>query len=454
VSRRPPLGLHARVAFAWALGAGLLVAAVGGSSYGLVRRYLLIERDQVTLRQAISNARVVRESLQTPDPDLNLLLSNLKSEPRSFPLVRYKDTWFGTAVGSDESIPLSLRSQLDRQASGRQRFQEGDEPYVAVGLAIPSINAQYVEVFSERTLQNTLSLLRNSLFVGTLSAIAIGAGLGSWSARRILRPVTRVAQAAEALAGGVLATRLAAESDRELNRLVMSFNKMTDAVQQRIEREARFASDVSHELRTPLGTLSAAAQVLERRRGEMPERAGQAVEVIVSQLKRLSTMVIDLLEIARIDAGVADVNLEESDVVGLTRLVADSLGLPPDVVDASNAAGKARVHLDRRRYEQILRNLVDNADKYAGGVARIRINEQPERFIVSVDDAGPGVSVRERSRIFERFSRGPTSQGTPGTGLGLALAADQANLMHARLDVGVSPEGGARFSLSLPKVTG
>jgi signal transduction histidine kinase len=443
------LGMRARVALAWALGAGLLVIATGGMSYFLVRRYLVLQRDEVTTRQAFTNARVVRDTLRAPGTDIRSLLESLRSDAGSFPLVRHDGRWFGTTAGSGPTIvPPSLLASLDDGMSGTQRFSNGGRPFLAVGVVMPAVGADYVEVFPLESLRHTLSVLRNSVLAGVAGGLLLGAAMGWWTARRVLRPVTRVAEATSALAAGELDVRLAPERDGDLNRLVDSFNAMTGAVRARIEREQRFASDVSHQMRTPLGVLSAASEVLDRRRAELPERCAQAAGVISSQVGRLSGMVLDLLEIARIDAGVADVHVQESELVGLTRLIADGLGLPADVVDDSSAPVRAWV--DRRRYEQIVRNLADNAAKYAGGVSRIRVERVADSAVVHVDDAGPGVGEDDRSRIFERFTRGTATQDVPGTGLGLALAADQAALMRCQLVLDRSPEGGARFSLVLP----
>jgi two-component system, OmpR family, sensor histidine kinase MtrB len=447
------LGLPARVALAWALGAAVLTTMVGGSSYAFVRRFLLLERNQVTSSQAYSNARVVRDSLRVePTSDINKLLDSLRSDSGSNPLVQYGDKWFITAGLGPDDLPDSFRELLDEGGSGRQRFLLQGEPVMAVGISMPSIDAQYVEVFPLKNLQDTLSALRNSLLAGTVFAVSVGAALGVWSARRVLRPLSRVARAAEALASGELDTRLTSEKDTELNSLVGSFNTMVDAVQRRIEREERFASDVSHELRTPLGTLSAAAEVLERRKSDLPERAQQAVDVISSQLRKLSQMVLDLLEIARIDAGVADVHLEDAEMVALTRRVLGSLSVSPDVVTVEAGSESTVALVDRRRYEQVLRNLVDNAVKYGEGIAEVRISGRDGYVLISVDDAGPGVGEAERVRIFERFSRGRTAHDVPGTGLGLSLASDQAALMNATVAVGRSPEGGARFQIRIPSV--
>jgi two-component system, OmpR family, sensor histidine kinase MtrB len=445
------LGLPARVALAWALGAAILTTVVGGSSYAFVRKFLLEKSTEVTSSQAYSNARVVRDSLRVENFDISAVLDDLNTGSGSSPLVRRQGAWYGTVAGVSSSVLTdSFLSLLDEGGSGRQRFLADGEPVLAVGVSMPTVGAEYVEIFPLDSLQNTLSALRNSLLAGTAFAIVVGATLGAWSARRVLRPLSRVARAAESLANGALDTRLTSERDTELNSLVGSFNTMVDAVQRRIEREERFASDVSHELRTPLHTLSAAAEVLERRRADLPEKAQQAVDLINSQLRKLSQMVLDLLEIARIDAGVADVHLEEAEMVALTKRVLTSLAVSPDLVVVEDGTRSTIAIVDRRRYEQVLRNLVDNASKYGEGVAAIRISGGLGKVMISVDDAGPGVGDSERQRIFERFSRGRAAHDVPGTGLGLSLASDQARTMGAAVSVSRSPEGGARFAIRIP----
>ncbi len=453
--RKSRFSLPARLALAFALGAGLATSLVGGSSYFLVRAYLLDQRDKQATTQALSNARVVREALVRGKAfDLN----TVRSEPGSFPLLWVKgqgqDLDFKITPGccNPEDLPISFTNQvLKKGRSGRQRFVLNGRPQLIIGVPMPAVDAVYAEVVPLDQLERILATLRNSVIGGTLAALVVGATLGAWTARRVLRPVTEVALAAEKLASGALDTRLATGSDPDLNRVATSFNSMVDAVQRRIEREERFASDVSHELRTPLGTMSAAAQVLERRRGEMPERAAAAVDVITGQLKRLSQMVLDLLEIARIDAGVADVHFESCAVAPLTRRIMDAHGVPQTVLYVNPGVSEAEVLADPRRFEQIVRNLLDNAEKYAGGVSAVRITGSNRWVTISIEDHGPGVADAERQRIFERFARGRAAQDTPGTGLGLALANDQAELINARLGVSDNRPRGAVFTLTMER---
>ena len=126
-----------------------------------------------------------------------------------------------------------------------------------------------------------------SLLLASVITTLLGVLLGVFAARRAVRPVAEAAQAAKAIAGGHLDTRLPPSDDPDLGVLAGSFNDMASALQLRIERDARFASDVSHELRSPLMTLSASVEVMEARRDEMPERAQAALDLLASDVSPL-----------------------------------------------------------------------------------------------------------------------------------------------------------------------
>ena len=218
------------------------------------------------------------------------------------------------------------RAALRRSAASR---------YVGVGVHIAEVDANYFEAFpldpTERTLRTILLALDHRL---GRSRSLLATGVGWWTSRRLLRPLGRITDAAGEIAAGDLDTRVAREGDPDLDRLADSFNDMADAVQARIEREARFASDVSHELRSPITALAAAAEVIDGRRGELPDRTQQALDVVVGQVRRFDAMVIDLLELSRIDAGATDLHTEEVDIDALCRRIAARNGfadLPIDV---------------------------------------------------------------------------------------------------------------------------
>jgi two-component system sensor histidine kinase MtrB len=173
-------------------------------------------------------------------------------------------------------------------------------------------------------------------------------------------------------------------------------------------------------------------------------------------------MVADLLEMSRADTGSVDVFLEEVNVselvqrsveTGMGHMDGQRHGTPPEVC-IDPAVRTWRVGVDKRRFERVMVNLMENADHYGGGVTEIAVGPGGDDNVdVSVDDAGPGIDPAERAKVFERFYRGSASgrRGTgTGTGLGLALVAEHMRVMHGGVRVETSPTGGARFVLTLP----
>jgi signal transduction histidine kinase len=446
--------LRARVTVAFAL-AGLIVA-VGLSliTYSLARSFLLQQRDSAARGQAFNNARFVRDVLRNPHPDVGKLVTDVRTEGGGFALLHYADRWYGQNAGfGQDDLPASLRGSVLTGDSGRQRYSFNGDPYLAVGVYVAANNAAYFEVFPNSNLARTLGVIGTSLAVGATITTLIAAGLGWWASRRLLYPLSRVADAAGELAEGRIGTRLEEESDPDLHRLVSSFNGMADAVQSRIEREARFASDVSHELRSPLTALSAAVEVLDARRDDLPSRSQQALDVVVNQVRRFDQMVLDLLEISRLDAGAAEFNPEPVVLGDIVRRVAARAGFEAVPVWVDHRWAERPVPLDKRRFERILVNLLDNARQHAGGPTRISVEDGGhETVLVAVEDAGPGVPASERTRIFERFARGSAARHRVGTGLGLALVAEHAQRHGGRAWVEDRPGRGARFVVALPGI--
>ena len=247
--------------------------------------------------------------------------------------------------------------------------------------------------------------------VGSILAALLATFFGWSTSRRLLRPLSRVADAAGNIASGGLDTRLEEETDPDLNRLAGSFNDMADAVQERIEREQRFASDVSHELRSPITALTAAVEVLDARRDDLPDRSQQALDVVVGQVRRFDAMVIDLLELSRLDAGATDLNPEEVDLVDLCDKVSQRYGYGDLPIEVHRRARREAL-VDRVRFERILGNLLENASTHGGGPVRITIEPSPVKrsVLMAVEDQGPGVAASERAanlRAFRARERSP-----------------------------------------------
>jgi len=459
-----PLGLRARVTVGFSL-LGLIVSfGLALVTYSLARNYLLNQRDSSAKTVAFRNAGFVLDRLiNDPNPEhiANLVAGGRAAGVR---LLHYQGRWFRGDVIASESLPTSLRDAVLAGANGLQHYELDGNPYLVVGVHMGQAEADYFEAFDTSDLARTLGIIGKYLAVGATTTTLVAAGFGLWASRRLLRPLTRVADATGELASGGLDTRLDEETDPDLNQLARSFNNMADAVQSRIEREARFASDVSHELRSPITALTAAVEVLDARRNDLPERSQQALDVVVTQIRRFDQMVLDLLEISRLDAGAAELHSEPVLLGQFVTRVASRYGFghipvvtDPELIDRP-------VNVDRRRLERILANLLGNAEHHAGGPVRVTVSMAPamtngagpssdghhEYVQIGVEDAGPGVAPAERDRIFERFARGTAARHRVGTGLGLALVAEHARLQGGTTWVEDRVGGGARFVVELP----
>ncbi len=470
------LGIGARITAVFGLGALVLSVLLGGISYFTVRHFLLAGRESAAQTQAFSNASNVRSQLESgvKPTQYPSLLGQIDSGTDAHSVLYHSSKAYVSSLSVNAStIPAQLRHEVlvvGTAATQTYRTAAGTAE-IAVGLPVPSVQADYFEVFDLSDLDHTLRVLGLTLFGAGAVTTVLGFALGRFASRRLLRPLADVSEAAGAIAGGELDTRLDIEAaDPDLVGFTTSFNAMVDQLQERIEREARFNSDVSHELRSPLTTLGAAVGVLETDRDRLPARSQRALQLLSDDLRRFQRMVSDLLEMSRADAGSTDLFMEEVNVAelvqrsvetGLGHMDARRHGTPDVVVDPE--VERWRVGVDKRRFERVMVNLMENADHYGGGVTTIavspgsgsRVGPGPSagHVEVTVDDAGPGIDPAERTKVFERFYRGSASgrRGTgTGTGLGLALVAEHIRVMHGGVRVGSSPDGGARFVLSLP----
>jgi two-component system sensor histidine kinase MtrB len=296
----------------------LLSTTLAVASYELTRSFLLDRREAAARQEAYLNARAVRDALRVNSADVGGALGQVETGTDSVVVVRVGTQWFGTSVGvGRDDVPASLRKIVASGSAGTQNTKFASVPNIGVGVPLPAVNGGFFEFISARELDQTLSLLARALAAAAFVVTLTGAVVGWYASGRVLRPVRRMAATAGGIADGALDEQLDAEGDSDLEPLVDAFNGMVLALRTRIEREARFASDVSHELRTPLATMSAALNVARRRRSA--EAADAALVVLDSELHRFNRLVLDLLEISRMEAGVSEVQPGPVDPVELVR---------------------------------------------------------------------------------------------------------------------------------------
>jgi two-component system sensor histidine kinase MtrB len=469
---RPRLGLRARLALTFALGALVLSVVLSFLAWGLTRENLMTQKVDTAVEDVLRNSVTVRKGL-TPGNDLKALLSSLSNRDRALPIVHYDGRWQAqdTLHFGQDDLPVALTTMVENQQAGRMQVRNKQgEMMLVVGVPIPARQAQYYESVPLVETEKALSGLALPLF-GTSVFTTVAAGLGGfWASRRALTPLVDVGRAAEAIAGGQLDTRLDVGGDPELEVLTNSFNEMAGALQDRIERDARFASEVSHELRSPLMTLAASVEVLENSRDGMSDRGQMALDLLKADVDRFQQLVEDLLEISRFDVGSVRLNLEEVILPEMVIQAVSAAGVGAVPIMYDEAVSETIVKVDKRRFGRVIANLLDNAQKYAGGATGVQVVAAPApeptegvpavdatgpRVRIAVEDEGNGVVEEERLIIFDRFSRG--SEGgnrasDSGVGLGLALVEEHVKLHGGRVWVEdrLDERSGARFVIELP----
>lgn len=438
-------GLRSRVALVFAVLSVVVALLVSTGIYLASRTYLTNQRQVTGVRGALTDARSVDAAIAggtQPGEALNQLPVVGSSQA----LMRVGTVWYsrGSTV-SPTDIPESLIDVTLSTGGAQQRFAIGDEVFYGVGVYTRS--GLFVELYPLSDLRELLDDARVSLVALAFVAFVAGGAVGRYLGSRLMRPLELLGEGAQQLADGDLSVRLPDTGDPDLDIISDSFNGMAAAVASRIDRERRFVANVSHELRSPLTTVVATAELLEEHRDSFREREARLVSSLAGQARRLSRILLDLLEISSVTAA-APVQRDATDIAGLIEQLLEGRNLDPALV----VGDRPIVVTDARRVERVLGNLVDNALRHGEGVRQVLVVDSGSRVRIHVDDAGPGVSPKDAERLFEPFARGDRAEElrVEGAGLGLAIVRDQADAIGAEVTFSRSPFEGARFTLDLP----
>jgi two-component system sensor histidine kinase MtrB len=453
--------LRLRLLITFGLGALILSGLFATLTYEGVHGELVNDLQHTDLHESYENAELVRSTLYSSPNNLNRIMNSIEKATGSGVLVQTHGEWLSRSKNtSTDEVPTGTVKKVSHGEAVTQIRDINNRLIYVVGVPIPSVETQFFEVFPMNPLERSLDTLMLVLILAALATSLIGISGGLWVARRTVRPLERVSLAAGAIAAGNLTTRLqVTRADREVQQLTQSFNEMVSQLVERLERDARFASDVSHELRSPLTTLATTASVLVQHREELSAAGQESLDLLTADLAIFQSLVEDLLEMARGDAGAVPLVIETVAAVELVRQSVRSAvrrhGLAEPPIEVMASVEDPFVSVDRRRFERVMANLIDNAHYYAGGATAVRLGVEDGLFTINVDDAGAGVPLEERESIFERFFRGRAAHDrgiARGTGLGLALVRDHVRAIGGTIQVLESPDGGARFQILLPLV--
>ncbi|MFC4107381.1 MtrAB system histidine kinase MtrB [Micromonospora zhanjiangensis] len=342
--------------------------------------------------------------------------------------------------------------------------------YLVYGSPVPTKFGQ-VELyyFVPLTRQDDTAAQARSTVLATGVALVLLLGLlAALVTRLVVTPVRVAARTAQRLSAGLLDQRMAVNGEDDLALLAASFNQMASNLQRQIVRleemsrlQRRFTSDVSHELRTPLTTVRMAADLIFAERDEFDPAVARSAELLQAELDRFESLLTDLLEISRFDAGFAMLDAEPTDLVPVVDRVVDRLSGLADRVGVRLRTdlpdGPVIAEVDPRRVERILRNLVGNAVEH--GERRpvdVVLRADSSAVAITVRDRGIGLKPGEEKLVFNRFWRADPSRArqTGGTGLGLSISLEDARLHGGWLEAWGAPGQGAQFRLTLPARAG
>ncbi|MBD0712128.1 two-component sensor histidine kinase [Streptomyces sp. CBMA291] len=378
-------------------------------------------------------------------------------------------------VDPTTSIPVELRHSVAQSTDTFQKFTrihytsgKASEAGLVIGKRMNDAEGTQYELYYLFPLtqeEDSLTLVKGTLATAGLFVVVLLGAIAWLMVRQVVTPVRMAAGIAERLSAGRLQERMKVTGEDDIARLGEAFNKMAQNLQLKIQQleelsrmQRRFVSDVSHELRTPLTTVRMAADVIHEARVDFDPVTARSAELLGDQLDRFESLLSDLLEISRFDAGAAALEAEPIDLRQVVRRVisgaeplAERKGSRIVVVgDQQPVVAEA----DARRVERVLRNLVVNAVEHGEGKdVVVKLAAAGGAVAIAVRDYGVGLKPGEATRVFNRFWRADPARArtTGGTGLGLSIAVEDARLHGGWLQAWGEAGGGSQFRLTLPR---
>ena len=373
---------------------------------------------------------------------------------------------------SASDIPAELQSQVNSDSGiywqSSYLYQDNQRvPVLVVGsqINIPQ-NPAYglYMVYDLSSSQKTMNYINLVVWLSFAIMLIVVLSIVWMITRSVIRPISSTAITAEKLAAGDLGQRVLIKGENETSRLGHSFNKMADALEDQISRletlstmQQRFVSDVSHELRTPLTTVRMAAEMLYDGRENLEVAYRRPTELLYNQVDRFDSLLADLLEISRFDAGSATLDAVPVEFMAVLKDV--MLSAEPHAIRAGidinlhTELSELTVQMDHRRIERVLRNLLFNAVEHCEGKPiDVYVSASDTAVGVAVRDHGVGLNDEQIKQVFNRFWRADPSRKRTlgGTGLGLSIAAEDVRLHAGTLEAwGILGEG-ACFRMTLP----
>lgn len=340
-------------------------------------------------------------------------------------------------------------------------------PGIIVGATLEIPGSGTYEFYAAYSMLNQQELIGTAIRVMWISvaAMLIILGFVTWAVMRwVLSPVREASDNARQLADGEFDTRMEVRGSDEIAQLAKSFNQMAESLEtqftqmERISKvQTEFVSAVSHELRSPVTTVRMAGQLIYDNREDLPPSLKRAAELQYTQLLNLDATLADLLEISRYDAGGMTL---ATDVVNIGELVQEVIAVSEPLAQSNGVrvtfetSGDTDAEVEQRRIRRLVRNLLVNALEHAEGrPVNVVVKANDTAVAIMVQDHGLGISEDQIQHVFDRFWRADSSRvrKSGGTGLGLTIAREDAQIHGGTLEVAGALGVGSTFLLSLPK---
>lgn len=353
------------------------------------------------------------------------------------------------ALPVDSGDRLAAAGQVGDAIRLRDAHVGGLHLRVATAMVDNGVALQVARPLTE--VDDTLSSLRLDLTLISAGGVLLAALIGLLIARAALRPVERLAGAAEQVARTQdLGASIEVRGRDELARLARSFNEMLSALETSREAQRRLVADASHELRTPLTSLRTNLEVLARQEA-MPEPERRALLAdVVAQLEELTRLVGDLVALARDDQAPTIERHEVPLEVVVSDAVARVARRAPGIRIVTEANEPTTVLGDRALLDRAVTNVLDNAAKWSPPGGEVVVVSRAGE--ITVRDHGPGIAVEDRPHVFDRFYRAPTARGLPGSGLGLAIVKHALDVHGGSVTIEDADRGGTLVRLRLRAV--
>lgn len=356
--------------------------------------------------------------------------------------------------------PAEIRRRVQSNASGfeTRHDQDGVNYLLRHGPFLDERKRYYIVI--GRSLADDEKVLsqftRYFLFLGP-AAVAVICLLGWIAAGRAIRPVTDVANAAQAITGQNLTLRLPLRgAGDELDHLIERFNAMMARLEQSFSQVRQFSTDVSHELRTPLTIIRGHLEVAMMT-ARTPEQYQDAIHTALQDVERLTHIVRALLQLSQAESGQLVLNKAPLDLTPILQELCEQFSLAAEdkqITLATHLAPRVEATVDRVQIERLVTNLLTNAIKYtpAGGRVEVSLQESNGQVELKVADNGQGIPAEHLPHIFDRFFRVPEARANPekGLGLGLSFVAWIVKAHGGLIDVQSQPGKGATFTVTLP----